>query len=172
MQLIYISLSIFLTFTSCETNDETVEPSTQEVNSSNNNDTPQLSKFAIEVVAIDTTIRCIMGYYETEFIIRNQMEYEKLLQQRLPQSDCDNYELPPIDFDKYILIGIRRASAGIDVNFDKQIYYNNQIFHVNYTITQYGNQERLNHIRKYYLIEKIGKNDKVVFNYTKKYEEN
>ena len=170
MQLIYISLSIFLIFTSCETNDETVEPSMQEVNSNNNN-TLQLSKSAIQVVAIDTTILCSQDFHEKEIVIRNQLEYDKLLDNRSPHPDCQSYELPPIDFDKFILIGIARSSAGEYIKFNKQLFYDNGSFIIDYKITQYGLAKKINDVAIFFIIEKKGIYDGVTFNYTKIYEE-
>lgn len=49
---------------------------------------------------------------EGEYIIRNNEEYQQLLNARSPHPDCGNYELPDIDFSKYILVGYVSSIAG------------------------------------------------------------
>ena len=87
-------------------------------------------KSATLIEAIDTAIMCVQGLHETELIIRSQIEYDKVLEVRSSHPDCKDYNLPPIDFNKYILIGIRRSSAGNYVTFDKKITFQEGIFFI------------------------------------------
>ena len=168
-------MSLLLAFIPSIINEDYIKPNNQNISLNEKNDSAQsadhLTKSLIQIEALDTTIMCVQGLYETELVIRNQTEYEKLLEIRSPHPDCRNYTLPPIDFKKYILIGIRRSSAGDYLTFDKQIFYHDETFVINYQITQHGNVEILNHVRKYFLIKKIDSQDYVEFKYTKKYEE-
>lgn len=130
------------------------------------------NKSQIQIDVLDTTIMCVQGFLDTTFVIRNQSDYEKLLAVRSPHPDCKDYVLPPINFERYLLIGIRRSSAGLYVTFDKQITYENNVFLINYQITQHGSEERLNHTTKYFLLEKLHPMPNVRFNYKKKFEKN
>lgn len=170
--MFYITLSLFLTFASCKSNEDYVEPNSQSKASNTESEMIQLdstNKSSNPIIVLDTSIMCVQGYNETELVIRNKVEYEKLLENRSPHPDCKNYTLPPINFEKYILIGIRRSLAGLNLTFEKQVFSKNNIFSINYQITQHGREKRLNHIREYFLIEKKDSKSLVEFNYTKKY---
>lgn len=44
--------------------------------------------------------------HPSENVIRNNVEYQKLLNVRSPHPDCGSYTLPEIDFNQYTLLGI------------------------------------------------------------------
>lgn len=174
MQLFYITFGFLLTFTSCNSSEDYPEPDIQSLTLNVENDSLNniFDKSTTLIEAIDTTIMCVQGLHETELIIRSQIEYDKVLEVRSPHPDCKDYNLPPIDFNKYILIGIRRSAAGNYVTSNKKITFQEGIFFITYHITQHGRVERLNHIREYFLIEKNGDQNQVEFIFTKRYEEN
>lgn len=50
--------------------------------------------------------------HPAENVIRNNMEYQKLLNVRSPHPDCGSYILPEIDFSQFTLLGIDFGVAG------------------------------------------------------------
>ena len=42
---------------------------------------------------------------EGEHVIRNNAEYQVLIEERSPHPNCVTYQLPPIDFTEHTLIG-------------------------------------------------------------------
>lgn len=50
--------------------------------------------------------------HPAENVIRNNIEYQKLLNVKSPHPDCGIYSLPEIDFNKYTLLGIDLGVGG------------------------------------------------------------
>jgi len=101
-----------------------------------------------------------------EFVIRNAKEYKTILKTDSPHPDCGSYELPPIDFNKYTLMGMMASSGGCRepqteyyiVKNDSTVNYQ---FHLK--IRQNGLCKINFSIQVFCLIPKIDDNAKVEF---------
>lgn len=60
------------------------------------------------------SMRCkILGRkLEGEHVIRNNAEYQVLIEERSPHPNCVTYQLPPIDFTEHTLIGYISSVGG------------------------------------------------------------
>ena len=66
----------------------------------------QTDTIGVIIPCTDINIGCRKLEGNNKFIIRNYGEYQNLLDNgRSPNPDCEFYELPSVDFDKYTLIG-------------------------------------------------------------------
>lgn len=102
-----------------------------------------------------------------EHVIRNNTDYQKLIQQKSPHSDCSNYQLPAIDFYDYTLIGYVGGVAGCgEPKILHQVVKMNTNYVVNIEIQQIGFCKRMNSITIWCLIPKVGDNAAVKFNVT------
>lgn len=118
----------------------------------------------------EITLKCLVLGREIsgEHIIKNNTEYQKLILERSPHSNCGNYQLPVIDFNQYTLIGYVSSVAGCDfpeVTHEIKKTNNNYSVHIN--ITQIGLCERNNPIEFWCLIPKISDNSLVEFKINK-----
>ncbi len=117
----------------------------------------------------EITLRCMLpGKIGVEHVIRNNTDYQKLIQQKNPYSyNCDNYQLPAIDFYDYTLIGYVSSVGGCDepkVTHDVIKINNNYVVNIN--ITELGWCSRNNPITIWCLIPKVEDNATVKFNVT------
>lgn len=62
----------------------------------------------------DVSILCSQ-VHPSENVIRNEKEYQALLNVRSLHPDCDSYKLPLIDFNQYTLLGISFGAGGSKV---------------------------------------------------------
>ncbi|PKP44945.1 MAG: hypothetical protein CVT95_09965 [Bacteroidetes bacterium HGW-Bacteroidetes-12] len=116
----------------------------------------------------EITLRCMLpGKIGIEHIIRNNTDYQKLIQHKNPYSDCGNYQLPVIDFNNYTLIGYVGGVAGCDFpKVTHKVTKINNNYVVNVEIQQIGLCERNNSITIWCLIPKVEENASVKFNIT------
>lgn len=118
----------------------------------------------------EITLGCMILGRETqgEYVIKNNTDYQKLIQQKSPHSDCSNYQLPAIDFYDYTLIGYVSSVGGCD---EPKVTHNvtkiNNNYVVNVEIQQIGMCQRNNSIKTWCLIPKVQDNATVKFNVTK-----
>ena len=72
--------------------------------------------FTGETIPCETpeSMRCkILGSkLEGEHVIRNNAEYQVLIEERSPHPNCVTYQLPPIDFTEHTLIGYISSIGG------------------------------------------------------------
>lgn len=118
----------------------------------------------------EITLRCMLpGKIGVEHVIRNNTDYQKLIQQKNPYSyDCDNYQLPAIDFYEYTLIGYVGGVAGCDFpKISHEVIKMNTNYVVNIDIQQIGQCKRNNPIEIWCLIPKVEDSASVKFNVTK-----
>jgi len=117
------------------------------------------------IQCIEFTIGCRTIHGDGKFVIKNNDEYIKLLENnRSPHPDCINYELPYIDFNQNTLIGYESGISGCDfptVSYQVMKTDNNYIFKIN--IIQKGNCKRSNLINTWCLIPKIENESMVEF---------
>jgi hypothetical protein len=69
---------------------------------------------------IPIEIRCVHFKAES-VIIKNQEEYEALYNSFNLFSECENYTLPKIDFDRFILIGILTSTGGGKIKISEDL---------------------------------------------------
>ena len=72
---------------------------------------------------IDMTeqLSCIIAQND-EYIINSEQEYRELLDHKVSTPECMNFQLPPIDFSQYTLLGKYAYGSGCSVNFERKIY--------------------------------------------------
>ena len=70
------------------------------------------SQDSVEVIQSEKIQLMCTQSPEGEYIIRNNLEYQQLLDERSTHPNCDTYELPLIDFEKYVLIGYVSGVSG------------------------------------------------------------
>ncbi len=101
---------------------------------------------------------------EGEHVIRNNAEYQVLIEERSPHPNCVTYQLPPIDFSEHTLIGYISSIAGCDFpSVTHQINKLNENYEVNIQITRHGMCERNNPIQLWCLIPRIPAHAQVNF---------
>jgi len=101
---------------------------------------------------------------EGEHVIRNNAEYQVLIEERSPHPNCVTYQLPPIDFTEHTLIGYISSIAGCDFpSVTHQINKLNENYEVNIQITRHGMCERNNPIQLWCLIPRIPAHAQVNF---------
>ena len=99
-----------------------------------------------------------------EHVIRNNAEYQELIQERSPHPNCGFYELPSIDFSEYTLIGYVSSIGGCKTpEISHEIKRINNDYRVNIDIIQYGRCKRGNPIKLWCLVPKIDENATVEF---------
>lgn len=112
-------------------------------------------------------IGCLILGRETtgEHIVKNNTEYQELIQFRSPHSNCDNYQLPVVDFNKYTLIGYISSIAGCDSpQISHEIRKQNNQYMINITIIQQGVCKRNNPVKVWCLIPKVDESSAIKFN--------
>jgi hypothetical protein len=112
-------------------------------------------------------IGCLILGRETngEHIIRNEFEYQKLLKEGSTHSNCDSYQLPSIDFNKYTLIGYISSIAGCDFpQISYEIIKQNNQYSINIIAIQQGVCKRNNSIKVWCLIPKVDESSSIKFN--------
>lgn len=88
-------------------------------------------------------------------VIDNQQDYDKLYEILSPHPSCDTYQLPSIDFSKYLLIGVVASTAGCDKpDYQIETFENNNRCTVKFNITVRGMCKMSNTISKWLLVEK------------------
>ena len=72
---------------------------------------------------IDMTeqLSCI-AVQNDEYIINSEQEYRELLNHKASVPECANFQLPPIDFSQYTLLGKYACGSGCSVNFERRVY--------------------------------------------------
>jgi len=101
---------------------------------------------------------------EGEHVIRNNAEYQVLIEERSPHPNCVTYQLPPIDFSEHTLIGYISSIAGCDFpTVTHQINKLNENYEVNIQITRHGMCERNNPIQLWCLVPRIPAHAQVNF---------
>jgi len=101
---------------------------------------------------------------EGEHVIRNNAEYQVLIEERSPHPNCVTYQLPPIDFTEHTLIGYISSVGGCDLpTVTHQINKLNENYEVNIQITRHGMCERNNPIQLWCLIPRIPAHAQVNF---------
>ena len=101
---------------------------------------------------------------EGEHVIRNNAEYQVLIEERSPHPNCVTYQLPPIDFTEHTLIGYISSIAGCDFpTVTHQINKLNENYEVNIQITRHGMCERNNPIQLWCLVPRIPAHAQVNF---------
>ncbi|OFY84035.1 MAG: hypothetical protein A3F72_18625 [Bacteroidetes bacterium RIFCSPLOWO2_12_FULL_35_15] len=123
----------------------------------------------IQIPCEEIKIKCTQSRHGN-FIINDYKEYKDLLTIRSPHPDCENYELPPIDFNNYTLLGVVSSTAGcsnpIISHFVTKNTNNEFILNVN--SEQRGLCERNWRIKIWCLIPKVTDKSKIKFNIVKK----
>jgi hypothetical protein len=124
-----------------------------------------------EIPCEDIEIGCLILGRDLggEHIIRNNTEYQKLMDFPSPHHDCGNYQLPLIDFNKYTLLGYVSGTGGCAapiISHTVRKQNNNRIIDI--FITQQGGCKMLNSFTVWCLIPKIDENSNVNFNIIKK----
>lgn len=115
-------------------------------------------------------IGCLILGRETrgEHIIKNDIEYQQLIQSRSTHSNCSDYQLPEIDFNKYTLIGYVSSIAGCDLpKISYEIIKQNNQYSINLTVIQHGMCERNNPIKTWCLIPRVEESSVIKFNIEK-----
>jgi len=69
---------------------------------------------------IPIEIKCI-SYKSDRIIIKSEEEYMALYNPNTYYEPCQNYTLPKVDFDNYILIGINTSSEGCSLEIDESL---------------------------------------------------
>jgi len=118
-------------------------------------------------------IMCAQGVHGGNYVINNQTDYEALLTIRSPHPDCGSYQLPPIDFNQYTLLGVVGGVGGCKTpTIEHHITKNQNTYTFNYTVTQRGSS-----ISKmgfpfeiWCLIPKIDNSSTVEFNLIEQFE--
>jgi hypothetical protein len=131
------------------------------------------SKQQCEVIKIpceEIKLKCTQTRHGN-FIVNSDIEFQDLLTIRSPHPDCDTYELPPIDFNSYTLLGVVTSTAGcsppiINHFVTKQTNTNEYVLNVN--SKQSGLCERNWGIKIWCLIPKVTDISKIKFNIVKK----
>ena len=81
-------------------------------------------------------IKCAQGAHGN-FVIKNQAEYEALLNIRSSHPDCGNYQLPPIDFNQYTLLGVDAGAGGCEFpKLEHKIIKTDNVYTFNYTVRE------------------------------------
>jgi hypothetical protein len=99
-----------------------------------------------------------------EKVITNNSDYQKLIENRSPHSDCVDYELPLIDFEKHSLLSYVGSVGGCQQ--PRVSYYVERelgILYFKISVVQKGNCFRLNSVVIFLLIPKLEKNQEVRF---------
>ncbi|MDB2317374.1 hypothetical protein N9V23_01295 [Flavobacteriales bacterium] len=124
--------------------------------------------FTGETIPCETpeSMRCkILGSkLEGEHVIRNNVEYQVLIEDLSPHPNCVTYQLPPIDFTKHSLIGYISSIGGCGFpTVTHQINKLNENYVVDITITQQGLCKRNNPIQLGCLVPRIPAHAQVNF---------
>lgn len=91
-----------------------------------------------------------------EYVINNNHDYYKLLDQRSTHPDCTDYNLPQIDFEKYVLVGYISSIGGCSPpNLTKLIFSDDTKYYVNIYVKKNGFCKTSNSIEVWYLIPKM-----------------
>lgn len=100
-----------------------------------------------------------------EHIIKNNTEYQELLEFLSPHVDCGNYQLPIIDFNSYTMVGyISSVSGCSSPQFSYKIVKYNSEYTININIVQHGFCKINNLIVLWCLIPKVNNNISSKFN--------
>lgn len=111
-------------------------------------------------------IGCRIVKHGEKYVIKDENEYQSLLNNRSPHPDCSGYTLPYIDFTKYTLLGIDETAKGCKKpTFQYEIYfdYQNNKYFFDLIITVYGECEVANPVKIWCLIPKMPENSVVDF---------
>jgi len=101
---------------------------------------------------------------EGEHVIRNNAEYQVLIEERSPHPNCVTYQLPPIDFTEHTLIGYISSVGGCDFpTVTHQINKLNENYEVKIHLTQNGLCERNNSFDIWCLVPRIPTQTRVNF---------
>ncbi len=124
--------------------------------------------FTGETIPCETpeSMRCkILGSkLEGEHVIRNNAEYQVLIEERSPHPNCVTYQLPPIDFTEHTLIGYISSVGGCDFpTVTHQINKLNENYEVKIHLTQNGLCERNNSFDIWCLVPRIPTHAQVNF---------
>jgi len=72
---------------------------------------------------IDMTgqLSCIVDQHN-EYVINSEQEYRELLNHKISTPKCADFQLPPIDFSQYTLLGKYAYGGGCSVNLERRVY--------------------------------------------------
>lgn len=116
-------------------------------------------------------IMCAQGVHGGNYVINNQTDYEALLTVRSPHPDCGRYQLPPIDFNQYTLLGVVGGVGGCKSPIlEHSVIKNQNTYIFNYTVTQRGMCKIGFSFKIWCLIPKIGNSSTVEFNLIEHFE--
>ena len=94
--------------------------------------------------------------YPGSFVIRNDRDYKGVFSDRLNHPNCNNYELPEIDFTNHTLLGYYSGVAGCEEpSYVYSITKQHDSYRVAIHIVQRGKCLRNNRILLWCLIPKI-----------------
>ena len=119
-----------------------------------------------EMQFIDMTeqLSCIVAQ-NNEYIINSEQEYRGLLNHKASVPECANFQLPPINFSQYTLLGKYAYGSGCSVNFEKRVYRDEAnkkiIFFIK--VNEEGPCEMLVEKMDWVLVQKIPPEYSVVF---------
>jgi hypothetical protein len=118
----------------------------------------------------EITLKCLVLGREIsgEHIIKNDIEYQNLINEKSNHSDCGNYQLSTIDFNQNTLIGYVSSIAGCNApEIAHEILKTGNNYSINITINQMGLCERNNPVLFWCLIPKMVDSSSVIFKINK-----
>ncbi len=119
-----------------------------------------------EMQFIDMTeqLSCIVDRHN-EYIINSKQEYQKLLNYKASIPSCADFQLPPINFSQYTLLGKYAYGGGCSVSFERKIYKDevNKRIIFSIKVIEKGPCEMLIGRMNWVLVQKIPSNYNVVF---------
>jgi hypothetical protein len=118
----------------------------------------------VEYVDMNDGIRCII-IRDKNIVIGELENYQTLIDLRVNVLGCENYTLPPIDFDEKTLLGIFASGGGCDVDFQREVFRddNNKEIIYNIKIFSEGTCEAIFSSMNWILIPKIPEDYEVEF---------
>lgn len=83
----------------------------------------QFSRNEIQLIDMNEKLTCIdLDLRDSQFIINADAEYQVLLDHKSPSPECENFELPSIDFSQYTLLGKYAQGGGCSIDFVRKAY--------------------------------------------------
>jgi len=119
-----------------------------------------------EMQFIDMTeqLSCIVAQ-NNEYIINSEQEYRGLLNHKASVPECADFQLPPIDFSQYTLLGKYAYGGGCSVDFEKRVYKDepNKRIIFSIRVIEKGPCDKLVKRMNWVLVQKIPPEYSVVF---------
>ena len=107
--------------------------------------------------ASDFSLFCVAADQNTEYVINTEAQYQELASSISDHDNCQEYNLPNIDFSQHTLLGKYLTGTGCEVDFERNINKLSDSKKIIYTIEikEEGYCEMLVSSMNWALIEKI-----------------